>query len=112
MKDYRYDTPQDYGSNTRYNQMQNYPNNIPIGVEIHKDFWGRPVYNTEESLQGMRNQYSKDHWLPYNLRWSQATNKYDMQNMIEQGRQWQEEQAYKERLADLLQRVFNEGYIE
>lgn len=104
MNDWRYNVPDDYGSTARYNQLQNYPQNIPDGVEVYRDFWGSPVYGSEELRNGYQRQWNKDKQLPYNFRWNQATNKYDMQGVENLSK----ELAYNSSLDDMLQQIFED----
>ena len=112
MNDLRYRTPEEYGSTTRYNQLQNYPQNIPDGVDMLNGVGMLPAPFDENRKRDYQERWDIERQIPYDRRWNQATNKYDMTHMINQGRQWQEEDAYKQRLYDLLQSVFGEGYIE
>lgn len=109
MNDWRYNVPDDYGSTARYNQLQNYPNNIPDGIDMLAGISPFPVQFDEKMKNNYQKQWDIDKQLPYNYRWNQATNKYDMQGVENLSK----ELAYNSSLNDMLQQVFeDEGMAE
>lgn len=104
MNDLRYRTPEDYGSTARYNQLQNYPNNIPSGIDMLNGVGMFPIPFDENRERSYQKQWDLDRQLPYNYRWNQATNKYDMQGV----KNLSEELAYNSSLNDMLQQVFED----